>query len=181
MRVHALFVVLAACSNAADPDPMIDAPPPPPQDSPPPPPVDMAPGDGQPQALRILVVNEIAAGEAPDWFEVVNATFGPVQLADFVFVDAVGDFAKAVAFPQMMLGPGERFAQDVDGTVVPFKLGSDEELWVYRAADQMLSDGIDWAEGASPAGSSFARIPDVFGAFQTTATQTKGTPNPTQP
>lgn len=170
-----VLVSSAACSNAADPKPAVDAPaePPPPADMAPP--VDM-PADA-PAALRILVLNEVAAGESPDWFEVVNATTAPVQLADFVFVDAVGDFAKAVAFPQMMLGPGERFAQDVDGTVVPFKLGSDEELWVYRAADQMLSDGVDWDEGASPAGSSFARIPDTFGAFQTTTHQTKGASN----
>ena len=173
MRAGYLLVLIAACSNAADPQPAVDAPVEPPADMAPP--VDN-PADA-PASLRILVVNEVAAGETPDWFEVVNATTAPVQLADFIFVDAAGDFAKAVAFPSMMLGPGERFAQDVDGTVVPFKLGSDEELWVYRAADQMLSDGVDWAEGASPAGSSFARIPDTFGDFQTTTHQTKGAPN----
>lgn len=166
-----LLVLLAACSNAANPAvdaplgvrdvaPVIDGPP-----------VDA------PAALRILVLNEIAAGETPDWFEIVNATTSPVQLDQFVFVDSAGDFAKAVPFAAMTLGPGARFVQDVDGTVVPFKLASDEELWIYRASDHALSDGVDWAEGASPAGSSFARIPDTFGDFVTTATQTRGTPN----
>jgi len=175
MRILVLGVV-AACSNAADPATR-DAPPPVGSDAPPPP-VDM-PGDDDapPGVVHVLVVNEVAPGESPDWFEVVNATFEPVQMADFVFVDVAGDFAKAVAFPARMLGPGERFAQDVDGTVVPFKLASDEEIWVYRAADHALSDGIDWDDGVAPAGSSYARMPDTFGAFATTATQTKGAPN----
>src|SRR5262245_35748554 len=170
MRVLPILL-LAACSNAATPHPdspvHADAASDAPIDTPM---VDAAP-------LRILVVNEVAAGENPDWFEVVNATTAPVELSDFIFVDAAGDFAKAVHFPAMTLAPGALYAQEVDGTVVPFKLGADEELWVYRASDDMLSDGVDWNTGDSPTGSSFARIPDTFGTFQTTAHQTKGAPN----
>ncbi|MCX5742869.1 MAG: hypothetical protein NT062_10275, partial [Proteobacteria bacterium] len=130
-----------------------------------------------PTLSRILVINEVAPGESPDWFEVVNATTAPVQLADFVFVDVAGDLTKAVAFPPMLLGPGAFFAQDVDGTVVPFKLGADEELWIYGAADHVVSDGVDWAAGDGLAGTAFARNPDVFGAFVTTTKPTRGTPN----
>ena len=127
--------------------------------------------------LRILVVNEVAAGENPDWFEIINATTSPVELSDFLFVDKAGDFTKAVTLPQMTLAPGAFYAQDVSKAANGFGLGSDEELWVYRASDHALSDGVDWAAGDSPTGSSYARIPDTFGAFQTTTHQTKGAPN----
>ena len=172
MRMLLALPLLAACSNAANP--AVDAPPSHGG-------IDAAPAtdaiDAAPVALRILVVNEVAAGETPDWFEVVNATTAPVEMSGFVFVDKVGDLTKAVPFAAHTLGPGEFFQQPVDGTTVPFKLASDEELWLYRAADQALSDGVDWAEGASPTGSSYARNPDVFGVFATTAHQTPGAAN----
>ncbi len=171
MRI-ALVLVLAACSNASSST--VDAPPHGQIDAPA---VADASAVDAPPALRLLVVNEVAASETPDWFEVVNATASPIEMSDFIFVDAAGDFTKAVPFAQHTLGPGEYFAQDVDGTTVPFKLAGDEELWVYRKSDHLLSDGVDWAEGDSPAGGSFARNPDVFGAFVTTMHQTKGTPN----
>jgi len=124
------------------------------------------------------VINEIAPGENPDWFEVVNATAAPVQLDQFVYVDKADDFVKAKPFPVMTLAPGAYYVQNVDDATSGFKLGSDEELWVYVAADHMLSDGVDWDEGAAPIGSSYARSPDLTGAFATTATPSKGAANP---
>jgi len=172
MRIVASAIVtVVACSNAAEPKVdaafvAIDAAAPADADVP----------DG-PLALRILVVNEVAAGEAPDWFEIVNASTQPVQLAAFVYVDAAGDFTKAKAFSQMMLGPGAYYVQNVDDATAGFKLSSDEELWVYRASDHALSDGIDWPDGAAPAGSSYARSPSIFGPF-VTGSQTPGSANP---
>jgi hypothetical protein len=167
---HAALLLLAACSNAADP--AVDA--------------FVGPhgGDGAvdgafdapPASVRILVLNEVAPGETPDWIEVVNATTNPVQLADFVYVDVAGDFTKAKAFPAMTLGPGARYVQNIDDVTSGFKLGSDEEVWIYRASDHALSDGVDWAEGAAPTGMSFARSPDIFGPFVTGA-QTRGVAN----
>lgn len=167
-----VFLALAACSNAADP--LTDSPPPP---------VDTSttdpdgPSPDAPASLRILVVNEVAAGDTPDWIEVVNATPNPIELSDFVYVDAAGDFAKAKAFPVMTLAPGAYFAQDVDDATSGFKLGSDEAIFVYRASDQALSDSVDWDEGAAPSGMSFGRSPTIFGAFATGA-QSKGAANP---
>lgn len=172
MKSVAIIVALSACSNAADPAVdayvgRVDA-----QD------VDSAAVDAPVGGMvRILALNEIAAGETPDWFEVVNATTSSIQLADFVYIDLAGDLGRAKAFPQMMLGPGARYVQNVDDTISGFKLASDEELWIYRASDHALSDGIDWAEGATPAGMSYARSPDVFGPFVTGA-QSKGATNP---
>jgi hypothetical protein len=169
---HLALVLLAACSQAASPS--VDA--------------HVSPLDtnnlaidgaidGTVATVRILVLDEVAPGETPDWFEIVNATTNPVQLADFVYVDVAGDFAKAKAFPAMMLGPGGRYVQTVDDVTSGFKLGSDEELWIYRASDHALSDGVDWAEGAAPTGMSYARSPDVFGPFVTGA-QSRGASNP---
>jgi len=174
MRLGALLVFAGACSHAADP--VVDAHVGPPDASL----IDAAPDAaidapaGAP--LRIIVINEVGAGDTPDWFEIVNATTAPIQLADFVYVDVADDFSKARAFPTMMLGPGARYVQDVDDATSGFKLGSDEELWVYRTADHALSDGVDWPEGASPAGMGYARVPDVFGPF-VTQTATRGTAN----
>lgn len=166
----ACCLVLAACSNAADP--VTDAPVTP-IDAP----VDTAPLADAAPALRLLVVNEVAAGEAPDWIEVVNATNQPIQLDQFAYVDVAGDLVKAKPFPAVTLAPGAYHAQDIDDTISGFKLGSDEEVWVYRIADGALSDGVDWAEGAAPAGMSFARSPDTTGDFVTGA-QSKGVANP---
>lgn len=170
-----LVVLLAACSNAANP--AVDA--------------AFVPIDGSTDtggevtgpdaapsgALHFLVVNEVAAGETPDWIEIVNATFSPVELSDFVYVDVAGDFTKAVPFPSMMLSPGAYYVQSVDDATSGFKLSADEEVWVYRASDHALSDGIDWAAGDSPTGSSYGRSPTIFGSFVTGA-QSKGSANP---
>jgi hypothetical protein len=130
-----------------------------------------------PASLQLLVVNEVAAGDTPDWFEVVNASFQPLQLDDYVFVDAAGDFTKAKPFPMMTLGPGAYYVQNVDDASAGFKLSSDEEIWVYRASDHALSDGVDWPEGAAPAGMSYARSPTIFGPF-VTGSQTPGSATP---
>jgi hypothetical protein len=128
--------------------------------------------------LRLLVVNEVAPGETPDWIEVVNATSSPIQLEEFVYCDVPNDFIKAKAFPAMTLAPGAYYAQDVDDTISGFKLGGDEEVWVYRASDHAVSDSVDWAAGAAPIGMSYARSPTIVGDFATTATPSKGLANP---
>lgn len=172
-----IFFVLAGCSNAADPVALdanhhIDAA------------VADAHVDGAkvyldapPAQLRLLVVNEVVAAGSPDWVEIVNATTAPIEMSDFVIIDKAGDLANAYTFPAKTLGPGAFTTLDCDGTVVPFKLASDEEVWIYRKADGALSDGVDWNDGDSPANGSFARVPDTFAPFATSAHPTKGTPN----
>lgn len=168
---HLVLLALAACSNASDatvdaPVQPIDAPA---GDSPNP--------DAPPTALKILVVNEVAPGEAPDWIEIVNASNAAVQLSEFAYVDVAGDFVKMKPFPAMMLAPGAYYAQDVDDPISGFKLGSDEEVWIYRISDMAMSDGVDWAQGAAPTGMSYRRAPDTTGDFATGA-QSKGVANP---
>ncbi|HEY1552922.1 MAG TPA: hypothetical protein VGG28_34065 [Kofleriaceae bacterium] len=128
--------------------------------------------------LRIVVLNEVSAQSDPDWIEIVNATTEPLDTSQFIFIDKAGDFDKAVPLPLGTIGPGELATVDCDGgSAVPFKLGSGEEVWIYRASDHALSDGTTWMVGQSPDGGSYARIPDTFGPFTTTMHPTKGEPN----
>lgn len=170
-----LLLALTACSNAANPTP--DA--------------YLAPLDAFEQggndasgsdgsteggAHRLLVVNEVCAGDTPDWVEIVNATTSPIQLADFAYFEA-DDAAAATPFPAMMLGPGAFYVQNIDDATSGFKLGSDEAIFVFRISDGGLSDSADWDEGGAPAGMSFRRVPNIFGPFATGAAS-KGVANP---
>ena len=179
LTMLSVFASVAACSNAADPvspdgrlvaphdaaGVHLDADP-----------TDARPADGA--QLQTLAINEVAAGETPDWFEVVNLSPLTLTLSDFVYCDVADDFVKAKAFPAITLAPGAYYAQDVDDASSGFKLAGDEELHVYFAADHDVVDAVDWASGDSPAGGSFARSPDRTGAFATTTTPTKGVANP---
>ncbi|MFT3696610.1 MAG: lamin tail domain-containing protein [Kofleriaceae bacterium] len=175
--MRALLLTLAACSNAADPvtldanhhvdAALADAHPDGPK-------VYM---DAPPPQIRLLVVNEVVASGNPDWVEIVNATTSPIEMSDFEIIDKAGDLADAYTFPAQTLGPGAFTTIDCDGTIVPFKLSADEEVWIYRKSDGALSDGVDWNDGDSPSGGSFARVPDTFAPFVTSMHPTKGTPN----
>ncbi len=99
--------------------------------------------------LGTVVIAEIeTAGRPHDWFVVRNASDGPVVLSDYVFVDRAGDLERARAFPEdVVLAPGESFRQECNDVRTGFSLGRDEELWIYRASDERLSDGVDWDAG----------------------------------
>lgn len=165
MRLTLTLCVVAACSNAADPQ-NTDAPP---------------SGDASVDAfvgppLDILRVNEVVAAGAPDWFEVVNMTAAAVELSEYCYIDS-GALAGCTAFPAMTLAPMAHYAQDVDDAISGFKLGGDEEVSIYRISDMRLSDKADWAEGESPGGESWARIPDITGAFARTNMVTRNAAN----
>ena len=57
-----------------------------------------------------------------------------------------------------------------------FKLGGDEELGIWPL-DGTLVAMVDWDEGQSGAGESYARVPDITGDFQTVSSPTPGEPN----
>lgn len=163
MRPHYLVLLITACSNAADPASSdaafanVDA------------------SVGPP--LDILRVNEVAASGAPDFVEIINVSSAAVELSEYCYVDVAGDLAKCKPFPAMSLAPDAHFAQDIDDVVSGFKIGSDEEIWIYRIADARVSDSLDWAEGDSPTNESFARFPDKSGTFARTNVVTKGAAN----
>ena len=126
-----------------------------------------------------LVINEVAAqGDPLDWVELYNAADADLALADFVIADDLKDAGKRVPFPADLVIPAGRYLRvemDKDGWP-GFALGKDEELGVWTAGGA-LAAAVDWDEGQADAGTSFARLPDVTGDFQTIGAPTPGAPN----
>ena len=136
--------------------------------------------DSAPAATDVgLVINELAArGDPLDWFELHNTSEEPIALDGFVFADDFADAGKRVPFPAgTTIGAGGYLQVELDSDGWPgFALGSDEELGIW------LVDGtgvarVDWEEGDSPEGQSYARVPDATGDFRTTDNPTPGAPN----
>ena len=126
-----------------------------------------------------LVINEIAAkGDPLDWFELHNPSPDPVALDGFEVADSLTDAGKRVAFPAgTTIPPGAyvQFSADKDGWP-GFALGGDEELGIWML-DGTHVDSVDWDEGQSPDGQSYARVPDATGDFQTVDHPTPGAAN----
>ena len=126
-----------------------------------------------------LIINEVAAqGDPLDWFELYNASDEPLDLADFVVADDLTDESKRVPFPaDMVIEAGEFLQIELDKDGWPgFALGRDEELGVWTADDALVAS-VDWEKGQADEGTSWARLPDVTGDFQTVDTPTPGAPN----
>ena len=126
-----------------------------------------------------LVINEVAAkGDPLDWFELYNSLSDPIGLFAFTVADDLTDASKRVAFPPgTEIQPGEYLQFEVDSdNWAGFKLGSDEELGIWLA-DGTLVAMVDWDEGDSGEGESYARIPDGSGEFQTVSNPTPGAAN----
>ena len=126
-----------------------------------------------------LVINEVAAkGDPLDWFELHNTSTEPISLDGFEVADDLADAGKRVAFPAgTTIEPGAymQFSTDKDGWP-GFALGGDEELGIWLA-DGTGVDRVEWDEGDSPDGQSYARVPDATGDFRTVDTPTPGAPN----
>ncbi len=126
-----------------------------------------------------LVINEIAAkGDPLDWFELHNPSPDPIALDGFEVADSLTDAGKRVAFPAgTTVQPGAymQFSLDKDGWP-GFALGSDEELGIWLLDGTHVAS-VDWNEGQSADGQSYARVPDATGDFQTVDNPTPGTAN----
>ena len=136
----------------------------------------------EPEAERAdlgLAINEVAArGDPLDWFELYNASDSTIALADFVVADDLEDAGKRVAFPaDLVIAAGGYLRIEVDSdNWAGFKLGGDEELGLWTAVG-LLVDSVDWEEGDSGEGESYARRPDGNGEFRTVANPTPGAAN----
>ena len=136
-------------------------------------------GDAEVGAEIGLVINEVAAqGDPLDWFELYNASDGPINLADFVMADDLTDESKRIPFPDgTVIEAGEFLLFELDKDGWPgFALGRDEELGIWTA-DGTLVAQVDWEKGQADEGTSWARLPDVTGDFQTVDSPTPGAPN----
>ena len=127
----------------------------------------------------VLVINEVAAkGDPLDWFELHNPLPDPIALDGFEVADSLTDAGKRVAFPAgttIQAGAYVQFSADKDGWP-GFALGGDEELGIWLL-DGTHVDSVDWNEGQSPEGQSYARVPDATGDFQTVDNPTPGAAN----
>ena len=126
-----------------------------------------------------LVINEVAAkGDPLDWFELHNTLPDPIMLDGFEVADSLTDAGKRVAFPAgTTIQPGAyvQFTVDKDGWP-GFALGGDEELGIWLL-DGTHVDSVDWDEGQSSDGQSYARVTDTTGNFQTVDNPTPGAAN----
>ena len=139
-------------------------------------------GDAEGAAASLdigLVINEVAArGDPLDWFELYNSSADPIALSGFVVADSLTDSGKRVAFTAgTVIGPGEymQFQLEKDGWP-GFALGSDEELGIWLLDGTPVAS-VDWDEGQSGEGQSYARLPDAVGEFRTVGNPTPGAPN----
>ena len=126
-----------------------------------------------------LVINEVAAkGDPLDWVELHNASQVPIALDGFEMADDLTDAGKRVPFPAgTVIGPGEYLQFSLDKEAWPgFALGSDEELGIWLL-DGTLVASVDWEDGQSGTGESYARVPDVTGSFETVDSPTPGAAN----
>ena len=126
-----------------------------------------------------LVINEIAAqGDPLDWVELYNGSDSYVALASFVLADDLIDTGKRVPFPpDLVIVPGAYLRIELDKDGWPgFALGKDEELGIWTV-DGALVGEVDWNEGQADAGTSYARLPDATGHFQTVTIPTPGARN----
>ena len=129
-----------------------------------------------------LIINEVAAqGDPLDWFELYNASASPIELADFVLADDLTDQSKRTPFEAgTVIEPGAYLQIQLDKDEWPgFALGRDEELGIWTV-DGALVAHIDWEKGQADEGTSWARLPDITGDFQTVSTPTPGAPNQVQ-
>ncbi len=129
-----------------------------------------------------LLINEVAArGEPLDWFELYNATDVPIELGDFLFADDLDSESKRVPFPAAArLEPGAYLQIQLDKGGWPgFALGRGEALGIWTVEGQLVAR-IDWEAGQADEGTSFARVPDIKGEFQTVGNPTPGAPNSIQ-
>ena len=57
------------------------------------------------------------------------------------------------------------------------ELDAADGVWIYRGVDHTVMDGVNWTDGESPSGGSYARVPDTAGAIMTVMPATRDLPN----
>ena len=108
--------------------------------------VDAALADAAPGGPCPLTVNEVAAAGVPDdWFELMNVSDAPIDLAQFRFTDEAADLAGAVPLPATVLAPGARHVQEVSDATNGFGLGAGDAVWIYQVGVATPCAGVDWA------------------------------------
>ena len=132
-------------------------------------------GDGD--ALTVatyagLVINEVAPGTSPGWFELYNDSAVDIDLAGVTFA-AAADGPRA-SFPAGSTVPAGGFVVRLVDAAVGFVLAGDRALFLY-APDGHLIDTSDWSDGVGSG--TWGRYPDGVEGFIALTAPTPGGPN----
>ena len=122
-----------------------------------------------------VVINEIVADApdgGPDWIELANLGDQDADLSGWMIEDAG---SNAATFPSLTIIPAGGYLRLVREVDFMFGLGSDDRITLLNT-DRELIDIVDWSNDDAPEGTSWARIPDMTGGFETT---NQPTPNAT--
>lgn len=119
-----------------------------------------------------LKINEVAAkGDPEDWFELYNAGAAALDLTGLSYRDGDGTHAL-IALPAQSLAAGAFLQVEV----TEFGLGKADSVVIFDGASAVI-DSVSWADGDSPEGKSYGRLPDGTGAFSTLDNPTPGAAN----
>jgi hypothetical protein len=130
------------------------------------------PTDGGPIVTTVRI-NEVESnnGSPGDWVELYNFGTTAVSLTGWTFKDS--DDTHVYTFPAgTSLAAGAFLV--IEEAAFTFGLGDVDGARLYAAGATTFVDSYAWATHAS---TTYGRCPDGTGAFATTATPTKGTPN----
>ena len=130
-----------------------------------------------PQDYSGLVLNEVvAAGDPADWVELVNASDTAIDLSGCTYTDDATSPDKATFAAGTTIEARGRLVVEISDETAGFKLGGEEEFVIFSPTGEELVS-TSWLEGESPAGGSYARLPDITREFQSTGEATRGEVN----
>ncbi len=124
-------------------------------------------------ASTAIKVNEVESngGTPGDWVELYNTGNVPVDLGGYFFRD--NDNTRQYIIPSnTVIAPGGFLL--LDEAQFGFGLGGADEARLFAPGGVTLVDSYRWTAHAT---TTYARCPDGTGAFQTSTTSTRGTPN----
>ncbi len=128
-----------------------------------------------------LVINEVAAAGDPDyWIELYNGGDESVDLGGWTLTDSDPAHSHVFAGGQTIGAGGYKLLLREEAGGFTFGLGQADSVVLYD--DQgLIVDRVDWAEGASPEGTSYGRIPNGTGEFVTLVAPTPAAENEANP
>jgi len=124
-----------------------------------------------------VTLNELVSKGTPsDWVELYNSSDLEVDLSGCGLSDDPSDPLKGRLAEGLTI-PAQGFLLiPVSDETLGFKLGSAETVSLSTPSGLTL-DEVSYADGQSPAGGAYGRLPDGVGDWETLYTQTPGAPN----
>ncbi len=130
-----------------------------------------------------LVINEVVHAPVDpgvDWIELYNTSNQTIDLTGWSITDdqPTSNFYEFATGTSIAAGEHLLFERDPgDGTgTFGFGLGAADAVMLFNS-DGAVVDTADWIDGDAPEGSSYGRLPDGTGDFQTLSTPTPGAAN----